>query len=236
MKKFVTICTSIGLVVCSLLWSCKNEKSSENEKSDLSFAGITIGQDFPDSLKNDDGLKYYDNGLGFPFYEGSRAFSLPKNPNAVLHIVATTDLDGKEVTSIQISLNNDEASDFYDMLKSKYGIPTSNYGDADCSLYRLTNSMYENLGYSEYNYKIDISGTYVMALWKPISTKSIIRMIADIYHFPSHYNPEISTYIRFQYINLNKFESVQAAAEKRTMDKKREDYRKQNQKSMNQDF
>lgn len=237
MKKLVTIYTLFGLVVCILLCSCKNDKSSKNDKSDLSFAGITIGQDFPDSLKNNNRFKYYEHSSEAPSYDGSIPFSLPNYPNAVLDVAVTTDLDGKEVTSIEIVPSNDEASDLYDMLKSKYGIPTSNYGDADCSLNLLINNMYEDLGYSEYNCKTDITGTRVIAQWEPISSKSIIRMIARTLHFPNNsYSQRLHTYIWFQYINLNKFTSVQAAAERKAINKKREDYRKQNQKAMNQDF
>lgn len=230
MKKFLTISLLVSIIMC-LFFSCMNEKS---RSKNLSFAGITIGQDFPDSLKNDNRFEYYESIP--PFYEGSTIFSLPNYPNAEIHVVASTDLDGKEVTSIQISPNNEQASDFYNMLKSKYGIPASNYGDADCSLQHLIHSMYDKLGYDEYNCKIDISGTYVMAIWEPMSTQSIIRMIADIYHFPDRFNPKIDIFIRFQYINLDRFETVKANAERKALNKKRDDYCKKNQQTMSQDF
>lgn len=231
MNKSFAIFSIVSLIMCVILFSCMNEKS---RNMDLSFAGITIGQDFPDSLKNGNQFEYYESTP--PFYEGSRSFSLPNYPNAKIHVVASTDLNGKEVTSIQISPNNEQASDFYNMLKSKYGIPTSDYGDADCSLQYLIHNMYDNLGFSEYDCRRDISGTYVMAIWEPISTQSIIRMIADVYHFPDRFNPKIDIFLRFQYINLDRFETIKTSAERKALDKKRDDYRKQNQQTMNQDF
>lgn len=210
---------------------------SQANPPDLSFAGITMGKEFPDSLKTTGHFEYYDNNV--PFYEGSVIFDLPNFPKKELHVVATTDLQNKEVTCIQLTMFMPEASDFYNMLKSKYGLPSSDFGDTDCSLQTLINRVYEQLGYKSYAYFGEcpnISGTRVLAVWEPASYKSAILLITDTYHSQSSYNSQLDTFVRFKYINVKKSEAVEKEVQKIHDNKQRDDYRKDNAESMSQDF
>ncbi|MCM1301907.1 MAG: hypothetical protein NC226_09315 [Bacteroides cellulosilyticus] len=229
MKNF----TPLALLLSALCLSISCSHTPVNY--DLSFAGITIGEEFPDSLKNNDSFEFYEHDI--PFYEGDVIFNLPSTPNNKLHVVATTDLDGKKVTCISLpAMTFSEASDFFNMLKSKYGLPSSDYGDTDCSLTILLDRTYKKLGYNDYDCKIDITGDRILAMWKPASYQSVILMIANTYHFPSKFRPRLDTFIGFRYVNIDRFNAVKREAERNRVNKDRADYRLQNSKSMNQDF
>lgn len=210
--------------------SCSNHQI---KSSDLSFAGITIGETFPDSLKNS-GLFRFD-GDDMPYYEGKTIFALPSNPNRDISIVAATN-ENDEVVSIQIgNMNFSESSDFFNMLKSKYGIPMSEYGDADRSLNSFLDNIYKQLGYTQYG-NIDISGKRVIAIWKSPLKRADILMIADTFHEPDDFNPKLWTYVWFKYVDVEECNRVERMAENNRINKSRNDYRKKNQDLMNQDF
>lgn len=232
-KLFMVIfAISLSIFLSSPLTSCSNARET---KGDLSFGGITIGKSFPDSLKADSLFKFF-NEYDVPFYEGALSFSLPKNKKTKFHVVATTNLENTEVTCIEITPTELEAWDLYDMLKSKYGLPISDFGDTDCSLQYLMSHVYKQLGYSAYETTPDISGTYILAEWNPSGYTSKILLIADIYHFPSEYNPKISTYLRLKYINPTRVEEVDKQAKSKKQNSKRDSYKKTNSEVMNQDF
>lgn len=226
------VLSAISIIfVCVLLSSCSS--SSSCSMGDLSFAGITIGKEFPDSLKNNGNFIYSDKRI--PYYDGYVLFNLPNTPEAKIGVVATTDLEGV-VVGIDIYQHLEEASDFYDMLKSKYGLPDSDFGNTDCSLQHLISKFYEQLGYKYYDYtNADISGERVLGTWKPLGFESIIVMIADTY-CSMDYGATPNTSISFKYVDVDKYTAAQKAAERRNELMKREEYRKENSQSMNQDF
>lgn len=227
MRKIVFLWSILSIIFIS----CDNSKS---KPSNLSFVGITIGEEFPDSLKDIFEFKDYD----IPRYEGLVHFDLPNYPNTSLWVAAATDLEGKEVTCIHISnMDIDQAGDFFEMLKSKYGLPVSDYGNPDVNLKKFLNNLYSDLGYSYYNDKIDVSGNRVLVKWSSVKANSDIVMIGNTYHFPQRYQvsePETSIY--FQYIDKKKFDSIEEQAENNKLNRKREEYKKNNAKTMKQDF
>lgn len=219
----------IFTIFCALS-SCKNTRE---ESGDLSFAGITIGKSFPDSLKAN--FEYSSDGV--PFYEGRICFKLPSEVKDNLSVVAATDLNEGKVHTIQIgNLNNDEAGEFYDMLKTKYGLPKSQFGDTDCRLQNFLYKVYKQLGYEPYEKYPDITGDYILAEWHPMPYKSTIYMIANIFHRPGDYKEEIWTYVFFKYVDEAEYRKVEKDSENRRLNRNRENYWKQNSESMNQDF
>lgn len=223
-------CVIFLITILSFLSSCKN---ASNGNGDLSFAGITIGKEFPDSLKST--FEYSPDGV--PFYEDKISFRLPSGLKDNLSVVAATDLDDGKVHTIQVgNLNNDEAAEFYDMLKSKYGLPTSQFGDTDCKLQNFLYRVYKQLGYEPYEKYPDITGDYILAEWRPVPYRSTIYMIANIYHRPGNYNEELWTYVFFKYVDEAEYHKAENDSENRRINSNRENYKKQNSESMNQDF
>lgn len=214
-----------------MLFSC----SPNNTKpKDLSFGGITIGEAFPDSLKGS--FKYYPE-LDIPSYEGKIKFDFPSEKESDISIIAAVDPNEKEVICIDIMFEDGmKAYDFYNMLKSKYGLPTSNYGDTDCSLQHFLYRLYEELGYEQYSTGPDISGRRVLAEWNNHGISSDIMLIADTYHFPSNYNPRLDTFLTFRYVNRAKLSKVQKESEIKSKEKNRNRYKQNNKEEMNQDF
>lgn len=212
--------------------SCNN-KNVDNEP-DLSFAGITIGKEFPDSLKPK--YKFWDTDI--PQYEGLSPFDLPNNPNTSLSVIAVTDLKGEEVICIGIGgMNIEQSGEFFEMLKSKYGLPTSDYGNPDVKLDRFLYNIFSDLGYTYYNDDVDVSGDRILAVWKSVVGNSDIMMIGNTYHYPKDYRDNKPwTYVYFQYIDKDKYYTTQQQSEKNKINKKRENYRKNNSQYMNQDF
>ena len=92
------------------------------------------------------------------------------------------------------------------------------------------------MGYIDYGCKIDITGNRILATWAPASYQSVILMIADTYHYPNRFHSRLDTFIRFKYINIDKYNSVARKAEQNRVNKNRDDYRLQNPNSMKQDF
>ena len=207
---------------------------SKEDKPNLSFAGITIGKEFPDSLKS----KYEYLNTAIPQYEGKISFNLPNHSYANVSVVAATDLNGEEVICIQIgNLNIEQSSDFFEMLKSKYGLPKSQYGNTDVKLDRLIANIFSDLGYSYYNEDVDVSGDRELAVWRSVLGNTDIVMIGNTYHTPHSYsNNKPWTYVYFMYIDQEKFLATQRQSESNKITKKREEYRKNNSKYMNQDF
>lgn len=220
---------TISLLGLSL--SCSKDKTKQK---DLSFGGITIGEVFPDSLKNS--FKFYPE-LDVPTYEGGIKFDFPNEPKADISIITAIDPSDDEVISIDIFMEESvKAYDFYNMLKSKYGLPISDYGDTDCSLQYFIHRLYTDLGYERYSKQPDISGRRVLAEWTNTGHASNIMMISDTYHFPDEYNPKLSTYITFRYVNKSRLNRVQEEAEQKSKERKRNNYRQNNRGAMNQDF
>lgn len=221
------------IFACGVISSCEGGGKNYNSK-DLSFAGIMIGQQFPDSLK--DSFKFYPE-LGIPTYEGGVKFDFPSESNAGVSVVAAIDPNNNEVICIDILMEESmKAYDLYDMLKSKYGLPVSDYGDTDCSLQYFINRLYTDLGYEMYSKRPDISGRRVLAEWNNTGFASNVIMIADTYHFPDEYHPKLSTFITFRYVNKVRLNRVQEMSEQKSKEKERNSYRQNNQGAMNQDF
>lgn len=225
MKNLILFLLAIIFIV-----SACNKEDSPN----LSFAGITIGKEFPDSLKS----KYEYLNTAIPQYEGKILFNLPNHSDVNVSVVAATDLNEEEVICIQIgNLNIEQSSDFFEMLKSKYGLPKSQYGNTDVKLDRLIANIFSDLGYSYYNEDVDVSGDRVLAVWKSVLGNTDIIMIGKTYHSPHSYsNNKPWTYVYFKYVDQEKFIAAQKQSESNKISKKREEYRKNNSKYMNQDF
>lgn len=217
----------IATPLLGLLFSCSQDNS---KPKDLSFGGITIGEVFPDSLKNS---FVHSPELGIPTYEGGIKFDFPSAPKSDVFITAATESATDEVICIDILMEADtKAYDFYDMLNSKYGLPTSKYGDTDCSLQYFLNRLYKDLGYDQYSCQTDITGRRVLAEWTNTGCVSSIMMIADTYHLKD----ELSTFITFRYVDKERLDIAQQEADKKSKDRRRNDYRQNNQETMNQDF
>lgn len=224
----------LAITSSTLVWLILSCSQNNTKPKDLSFAGITIGEVFPDSLMSS--FKYYPE-LDIPTYEGGIKFDFPSEQESVLTITAAIDPTENEVICIDILMEESmKAYDFYNMLKSKYGLPTSDYGDTDCSLQYFINRLYDELGYEQYSRQPDISGRRVLAEWNNTGCSSDIMMIVDTYHFPSEYNPRLSTFITFRYVNKVKLIKAQKDSEIKSKEKSRKLYRQDNQDAMNQDF
>lgn len=229
MKKIFAL---LAVLVC-LCNSCTTKPKSLG----LSFAGITIGEMFPDSLKGSYEFLDYD----IPQYEGTIVFNLPNHHIPNLNVVAATDLQDKEVILIQIgAMYLEQAEDFYEMLKSKYGLPISSYGNTDVTLSRFIDNIFENLGYDYYVNDIDVSGDRVLAEWNSVKGNSDILMIGETFHFPEKYSIDDRnkprTFITFKYIDKNKWYSTIRQSKENKRNKTREEYRQNNSEYMNQDF
>ena len=225
MNKVLTI-----LMLAVLMISC----GEQDKIPDLSFSGIAIGEPFPDSLKNNGSFRFSSDGI--PYYEGKIKFKLPSNPDRDLSVVAAIN-ENKEVISIQIgNMTLAESSDFFDMLKSKYGLPISDYGDTDYRLQTLLDRIYKQLGYTPYDCDVDISGHRVIAVWKSPLHRADILMIADTYHYPYEFEPELNSFVWFKYVDEEEFIKAENRAERDRLNKSRNDYRDKNKGIMNQDF
>lgn len=179
----------LALIVgfAGLMFGCSQEKSVPQENpagqesqaaKDLSFGGIGIGEAFPESLK---ASFEYCSEQDIPTYEGGVAFSFPSEPETIVPVTAGIDPEGGDVIYIDVVLEVDEkACDFYEMLKSKYGLPTSKYGDADCSLLILFCRMYEKMSNTRRRVRSNISNRKVLAEWKDTGFSSDIVLTAYI--------------------------------------------------------
>ena len=226
MRKY---CHFVFLVIFALLGCSKAENISN-----LSFAGITIGKEFPDSLKNT--FEFLDTDI--PQFEGKVIFALPNCSDANLNVVAATDLVKKEVVCIQIgNMNIEQSSEFFEMLKSKYGLPISRYGRTDIKLERLLANIFSDLGYSYYNDNVDLTGNRELAVWKSVLGNTDIVMIGETYHDPKSYRDNKPwTYVYFLYVDQDKFSTTQKDAETKRINNKRSQYKEKNPQYMNQDF
>lgn len=216
MKKIFTLLVVL-VILCN---SCSKPKSLG-----LSFAGITIGETFPDSLKSSYEFLDYD----IPQYEGTIPFDLPNHHISNLNVVAATDLQGKEVILIQIgAMYLEQAGDFYEMLKSKYGLPTSDYGDTDVNLSRFIDNLFEDLGFDYYVNDVDVTGDRILAEWHSVKGNSDIMMIGETFHYPQKYSIDDRnkprTYITFKYIDKNKLLSTIKQSKENEIEQKRENY------------
>lgn len=234
MKKINLTAVITNMILSLLLVSCFNHSSNSAIPNDLSFAGITIGQEFPDSLKGS--FKYYNVSGILPGYEGIPKFSLPNYPKPEMYVVASTDVEEKEVVCITIMINDlKQACDFYNMLKSKYGLPTSSYGNTDCTLQRLLCNVYEQLGLYN-NQETDISGSRVIATWRSTGYPSDIVLKARTYHYPYSVDSDPTTHFEFYYVNIAKHTQELKKVEARKNNEKREEYKNDNLETMGQDF
>lgn len=246
MNKFAINTFSVAIMCIMMMIgisSCGN--SSSSGPKDLSFGGITLGEDFPDSLKLSGKFKRQDGVL--PYYEGLVRFKLPHSKSDSLGVEASTSLDGDEVVCITIGPyeckgNMDEANDLYEMLKSKYGKPLSDYTGSEYRFDSFLRQVYKQLGYStsydSYNTDTDISGNRVLAEWHPIGFPSKILVIVETFYFKNGYysDPDVSSFVSFRYINEEKFADVMRQKKAREDHKERDSYRRKNKEVMNQDF
>lgn len=246
MNKFI-ITPSILVAICIIMivgiTSCGN--SGVSNPKDLSFGGITLGEDFPDSLKESGKFKRLDGVL--PYYEGMVKFKLPHSKSDSIGVEASTSLDGEDVICITIGPyeckgNMNEANDLYEMLKSKYGKPLSDYAGSEYRFDSFLRQVYKQLGYStsydSYNTDTDISGNRVLAEWHPIGVPSKILLIVETFYFKNGYysDPDVSSFVSFRYINEEKFAEVMRQKKAREDHKERDSYRQKNKEVMNQDF
>ena len=184
---------AITLITAFFVSACSGKS---DESGDLSFAGITIGKAFPDSLKKTFESYEYPG----PSYSGSVPFTFPKNKTTKLSIDANCNMDGSEVICISVYLYDfGEAIDMYNMLRSRYGIPTSDYGNADCSLQNLMHKVYEQLGYYGMD-EVNVSGDRIIASWSPAGYIADILFIANTYQSNS-YGSGPNTHYTFRYVN-----------------------------------
>lgn len=236
-NKLFNICKNfylLGIIIlCLGLEACSKSSSDSNE---LSFAGITVGKPFPDSLKINGKYEYHDDGI--PHYEGKIKFDFPSKPKTELIVWASTDLKNDEVINISIETydNPDEiAANFYDMLKNKYGLPESKFGDTDCNLRTLEQSMLEKLD-SNSDGTINDSDFQIVATWKPASCSSVIRLSAYISNYIKDGVPQIDIHYVYEYRNENKYKEVWLEVKQREKQEEKNKYLKNNSELMNQDF
>lgn len=220
------------LILCISCISCNN--GDIYKEDNLSFSGITMGQEFPDSLKS----SFEFSNEDIPYYEGHIPFEFPNSGNANLSVVAVTNMEGTEVICIQIgNMDLEQSEDFYDMLKSKYGLPVSEYGSTDIKLKKMLNNIFEDLGYKYYGDKVDVSGKRVLAVWYSVKGNTDIIMIGNTYHSPNSYSDnEPWTYVWFKYIDRDKMSLVKRQSENNRIKRERDYYKKKNSKFMEQDF
>lgn len=226
--KEVMFLSWIVLLSAVLISACSGKESA---KGDLSFGGITIGKEFPDSLKKT--FENYD--YPGPSYSGTVSFTFPESKQKDLHVDANCNMAGSEVICISVYLYDlGDAIDMYNMLRSRYGIPKSDYGDADCGLQTLMHRVYDSLGYYGMD-EVNVTGDRVIASWSPTGYKSDILFIANTYQSNS-YGSTPSTKYMLRYVDRIELNKALEEYEKKKELDAREDYRNKNQESMNQDF
>ena len=272
----------LALIVgfAGLMFGCSQEKSVPQENAegqerraakDLSFGGIGIGEAFPESLK---ASFEYSSEQDIPTYEGRVAFSFPSEPESSVRVTAGIDPEGGDVIYIDVVLEaGEKAYDFYDMLKSKYGLPTSKYGDADCSLPILFGRMYGKERNKSRRGRSNISCRKVLAEWKDTGFSSDIVLSAyippaprdgvvgprelnprpmprDIHDIPTEdvgrdtadisrrneSDSEARVIITIRYVNKRRLKGVERAAARKAAEARGEDYRRNYEGVMNQDF
>lgn len=247
MCKFINNPFTLTVIFIMMLVSMSScGQSGSSGPKDLSFGGITLGEDFPDSLKDNGMFKHLDGVL--PYYEGLVKFKLPHSKSDSIRVEASTSLDNEEVICITIGpyeskSGMDEANDLFEMLKSKYGKPISDYAGSEYRLDSFLRNAYKQLGYStsydSYNTDVDISGNRVLAEWNPLgNSSSRILLIVETFYFKNGYysDPDVSSFLSFRYINDDKFDEAMRQKNAREEYKSRDSYRQKNKEVMNQDF
>lgn len=216
------------VVLAAIITACSNKS---NSNSDLSFAGITIGQAFPDSLKD----KFKPYTYPGPSYEGSVPFIFPGNKKKNLSLDVNCNMEGTEVICISVNLFNlDEAIDMFNMLKARYGKFMSDYVDSECGLQYLMGEVYKSIGYDGWN-DVDISGDRIIASWSPAGFRSDILFIAHTWQ-SSTYGSTPTTHYTLRYVDKSELEKAFRQRENKHDQEERDSYRKANKESMNQDF
>lgn len=232
-------------MVLLLTQSCGN-----NDSSDLSFGGITIGQQFPDSLlesanfKLNGSQRLVDNFL--PEYEGELSFNLPNHKAIPLNIKAYGDYESGKIFEIDIDgFSFSQIEEFYDMLNAKYGEPQR--------IYNETNNRGKSLGsilldiyliiQDEEEHEIYRDDPIIIAEWTPIEYESKIKIDCYSYVFTKqkwsdiqikYFNEEIRKQNLIKYNKeIKRKESDKKMEEKR---KAQEEYKAKNHETMNQDF
>lgn len=273
--------SKLALIVgfAGLMFGCTQEKSVSQEKregqesraaKDLSFGGIGIGEAFPESLK---ASFEYCSKQDIPTYGGRVTFSFPSEPESSVWVTAGIDPEGGDVIYIDVVLEaGDKAYDFYDMLKAKYGLPRSKYGDADCSLPILFGRMYGKMNNKRRRHRSNTEGE-VLAEWKEtgfssdivltayipsvlrdgvvgpreLTPRPIPRNIHNIYiedverdtadiSRRNESGSEARVIITIRYVNKRRLKGVERAAARKAAEARGEDYRRNYEGVMNQDF
>lgn len=225
--------------------SCGN-----NDSLDLSFGGITIGQQFPDSLlkskqfKLNGSQKLKDNFL--PEYEGKLSFNLPDYKGIPLNIKAFGDYESGKIFEIDIDgFSYSQIKEFYDMLIAKYGEPqkifneNKNRGESLSSiLLDISFMIQDNEEHKIYSYD-----PIIIAEWAPIGYDSKIKMYCYSYVFTkkewtdiyvTYYNEEVMKRNLIKYdAEIKRKESQKKWEEKK---KAQDEYKAKNPEAMNQDF
>lgn len=225
-KNLINIILSICIL--AIITACAKEKD------DLSFSSIMLGKEFPDSLIQK-GFTYYDSDM--PSYEGTIMFNLPSENNVELEIVARIDPDSKKVYLISISkIGISKISDFYEMLRAKYGEPMTPFSDIKSSFSSLLFSSHRNLDLDP-DFLRRHDGV-ILAMWHPEGFNSSIR-ITEYFYYPNK-RSESLIYITYENSELYNIASEKAQRARELEENQREQMDRENYRRthpfMNQDF
>ena len=238
---FIFLLSTISL----FFQSCSNE-----DTPDLSFGGITIGKQFPDSLLKSSKFKFngeqksIDNIL--PEYEGQLLFSLPNRKSVPLNVKAYGDYKSGKIFEIDIDgFSFSQIGEFYDMLKAKYGDPQKIFNENENKT-KSFGSILLNIHFmikDNEEHNIYRNDPIVIAEWEPAGYESNIKIYCYSYVFTKEEWSDIQvTYFNEEAMkrNLIKYneELQRKESHNKWMEKKRaqDEYKAKNPEIMNQDF
>lgn len=236
------------VLLCSILFL--TQSCSNNNPPDLSFSGIEIGRQFPDSLLISGGFKLNGNqrlvNNFLPEYEGQLTFSLPSHKDIPLNVKAYGDHESGHIFEINIDgMNLSQMEEFYDMLIAKYGDPQTVYNETE-----NTNKRFGSIILDVYRRVIEDEKNNIysykpikIAEWEPIGYESKIQISCYSYVFTKDAWSDIQiTYYNDanRIKNLKKYEDELKREEShkkwKQKHKAQEEYKKKNKETMDQDF
>ena len=231
--KFVYL--SIVWIMIGSLCSCNKEQIKEP-----SFGGITIGKQFPDSLKKLRNFKF--DNTWVPSYCGFVKFKFPSGYSTNIQTTIKVDsYNDSEVYEILLSeLGYSQISDFYDLFLAKYGSPSATVSRNAKSYLSLLDYASKHIDELPKHRETSVPLYYItLAEWNPTNTNTVIQIFTWLnfdYTIDRH-----SVYIRYLNPDLEKEfykEYTKEYSEKNAEEEriKEKNYRDKNKEVLEQDF
>lgn len=228
-------------IVVYIAYGCNPSDYKESNNADLSFGGIVIGKAFPDSLIQRNQFSYDESW--FPSYVGKIPFIFAWSRRGTLDVQVYVESEHSIVHKINIyPTTYANISDLYDMLKAKYGQPSSISDKEDCKFYQLLDDAYKKGKEYEMPDEYGI-GHQILCEWNPKGYRSKIQIVNyESDYSKSRVNGIVLKYIdaaatktyNQEYLNIKNEEKKQN--KRKQQEQIREKYIEENSASMKQDF